>query len=58
VFVLLASIQGAAVTIKVQNPSGEGAGDVLVMVQKVDDHEREIMHRLTDKQGRVPTADL
>ena len=57
-FVLLASIQGTAVTIKVQNPSGEGEGDVLVIVQKLDDHEREIMRRLTDKQARVPTADL
>lgn len=57
-FVLLASIQGTAVTIKVQNPSGEGEGDALVIVQKLDNHECEIMRRLTDKQARVPTAEL
>ena len=31
---------------------------MLVIVQKLDDQEREIMRRLTGKQARVPTADL
>ena len=44
VLALLASIQGSAVTIKVQNASGEGERNVLVIVQNLDDHEREVTH--------------
>ncbi len=58
VLVLLASIQGSAVTIKVQNPSGEGERNVLVIVQNLGDHQREVMRGLTDQEGRAPTADL
>ncbi len=58
VLALLASIQGSAVTIKVQNASGEGERNVLVIVQNLDDHEREVTRVLTDQEGRVPAADL
>jgi hypothetical protein len=58
VLTLLASIQGSAVTIKVQNASGEAERNVLVIVQNLDDHEREVMRVLTDQEGRVPAADL
>src|SRR5271156_4017440 len=58
VLMLLASSQGSAVTIRVQNASGEGERNVLVIVQKLDDHEREVMRVLTDQEGRVPAADL
>ena len=58
VLVLLASVQGSAVTIKVQNPSGEGERSVLVIVQNLDDHEREVMRVLTDQEGRLPAAGL
>ena len=55
---LLASIQGSAVTIKVQDASGEAERNVLVVVQNLDDHEHEVMRVLTDQEGRVPAADL
>jgi hypothetical protein len=31
---------------------------VLVIVQNLDAHEREVMRVLTDREGRVPAADL
>jgi hypothetical protein len=49
---------GAALSVSVTDPTGEGVQGDLVIVQDLGDHEREIVRALTDHEGHVAKVSL
>jgi hypothetical protein len=47
-----------APTLRVEDTGGAPLKDELVILQNLDDHEREMLRALTDRDGNVPVPDL
>jgi hypothetical protein len=56
--VLASVVPHATLTLRVEDAGGAPLKDELVIVQNLDDHEREMFRALTDRDGNVPVPDL
>lgn len=55
---LLSAVPTARVLFRVEDPSGAALKNELIIVQNLDDHEREIFRGLTDKDGTVAPLEV